>query len=274
MQTTTVSDEQVRFFKTFGYLVMRNVFSSDELAVINREFDQTLTSQYTHAPYDGTKRHWSMMMDEDTPLFAQLLEDPRFLLPARQFFGPDVLGIAIDANRYTGNTGWHPDTVSPLQYGVKFAFYLQPVAAETGALRVIPATHRLFPFTKEFSETLYASPIREVPSQILESQPGDVIAFDLRLWHASYGGSKDRRMCTVVYYNNPKTPEEAEFLRRQGGDNVRIGLDAFRPRRNHLYSARWIANPSHSPDRQLWINRLRELGYFEAPRVVESSPAT
>ncbi|MCE9613618.1 MAG: phytanoyl-CoA dioxygenase family protein [Lentisphaerae bacterium] len=270
---TALTTEQVSFFRTFGYLVFRNLFSTEELAVIQHEFDQALTSQYTHRPYDGSKRHWTMMMDEDTPFFASLLEDPRFLAPARQCYGPDVLGVAIDANRYTGNTGWHPDTGSLLQYGVKFAFYLQPVGTDSGALRVLPATHRLFPFSKEFSDGIGATPLRDVPCQVLESNPGDVIAFDLRLWHASHGGGRDRRMCTVVYYNNPKTPEEVEFLRQQGADNVKIGLEAFRPQRHFLYSARWIANPNRNPARQLWIDRLREVGYFDAPGVVEAAHA-
>ncbi|MDA1088629.1 MAG: phytanoyl-CoA dioxygenase family protein [Verrucomicrobia bacterium] len=273
MQEQALTEGQVSFFHTFGYHVFRNLFSPDELAEIRREFDESMADQYSHRPYDGSERHWTVMMDEDTPLFASLMEDPRFLEPARQLFGPEVLGIIVDANRYTGNTGWHPDTVSPLQYGVKFAFYLQPVGADTGALRVIPGTHRLFPFTEEFSEGVRSAGLREVPCQVLESQPGDVVAFDLRLWHASHGGSADRRMCTVVYYNNPKTPEEVEFLRRQGGDNVKIGLDAFRPRRDYLYSARWISNPNRNPDRQQWIDRLHEIGYFDAQRVIEAPPA-
>ena len=264
-----LSPESVTFFKTFGYLVFRNFFTPDEVQTLNREFDQTLTRQYTHMPYDGTKRHWSMMMDEDTPLFASLLESPRFLTPARQMYDDDVLGICVDANRYTGNTGWHVDTASPLQYGVKFAFYLQDVGPDSGALRVVPASHRLFPFTKDFSDGMSKTPLRDVPCQVLESKPGDVVAFDLRLWHASFGGSRDRRMCTVVYYNNPTQPDEVEFLRVQGGSNVQIGLKAFQPQRQYLYSASWIANPTRNPDRQRWINRLREVGYFEAPGVVE-----
>ncbi|MDA0991793.1 MAG: phytanoyl-CoA dioxygenase family protein, partial [Verrucomicrobia bacterium] len=170
-------------------------------------------------------------------------------------------------------TGWHPDTVSPLQYGIKFAFYLQPVAAETGALRVIPSTHRLFPFSEAFSAGIRKTPLRDVPCQVLDSQPGDVVAFDVRLWHGSCGGSSDRRMCTVVYYNNPKTPEEVEFLRLQGGANVKFGLESFRPKRPYLYSSRWISNPRNNPNRQWWITRLREVGYFDAPGVVQQNAA-
>ena len=59
-----------------------------------------------------------------------LLEDPRFCKPTEQLYGEDALGIVSDANRYVGHTRWHPDhSVDPAEdcYGVKFAFYLQPV---------------------------------------------------------------------------------------------------------------------------------------------------
>ena len=99
---------------------------------------------------------------------------------------------------------------------------------------------------------------------------GDVVAFDLRLWHASCGGSRDRHMCTVVYYANPKTPAEAKALRDQGAGNVRAGLENFRPKRHYLYSRAWMANPRGSAARRGWIDRLSELGYFDAPGVVEA----
>ena len=264
-----LTDAEVSRFKTFGYHVMKQVFSAEERATIRREFDFMLAEQYGPSAYDGSKRHWTMMMDEDTPFFASLLEDPRFLTVARQLYGDDVVGIGIDANRYTGDTHWHRDTSTVHQYGVKFAFYLQPVAADTGALRVIPGMHRL-PDDDSFREGVRALELEEVPCTSLPSEPGDVVAFDLRLWHASHGGSTDRHMCTVVYYANPKTEEELAALRNQGEGNVRAGLRNFEPKRQYLYSKSWMSNPHGSPVRRAWIDRLTEVGYFEAPGVVEA----
>jgi hypothetical protein len=31
-----------------------------------------------------------------------------------------------------------------------------------------------------------------------------VVMFDMRCYHASFNGAPNRRMCTVVYYANPK----------------------------------------------------------------------
>ena len=182
---SALSEEQVRFFKAFGYLVLRQVFTSEEMAAISREVEQAMAQQYAHKPFDGSKRHWTMMMDEETPLHASLLEDERFLKAARQLYGDDVLGVGTDANRYVGNTNWHPDTVSLLQYGIKFAFYLQPVGADSGALRVMPGSHRFDLNDPLWGPAVRALPLEQVPAAVLAAEPGDVIGFDLRLWHAS-----------------------------------------------------------------------------------------
>ena len=88
--------------------------------------------------------------------------------------------------------------------------------------------------------------IPDVPAYIFESEPGDVVAFDVRCWHASWGGAVDRRMCVLVYYNNPKTPEEAEVTQKQIIGN---GVD-YGP---------WVANAEGHPKRERWIDRMREL---------------
>jgi len=85
------------------------------------------------------------MMGPSTPVFASLLEDARICEVAEQLYGEDTLGIITDANRYVGDTRCHPDTGSIHQFGVKFAFHLEAVGTETGALRIIPV-HTSRPF--------------------------------------------------------------------------------------------------------------------------------
>ncbi len=262
--------QQIGFFKSFGYLAMRQVLRPDELAAIGREFESAMAWQHPEG-YDRTKRHNAVLMDEDTPTFAALREDERFLRPASQLYGEDVLGVCVDGNRYVGDTGWHPDSSTPFQYGVKFCIYLQSVGERTGALRVIPSSYRSCPWTPEFQDTIYGMPLAEVPAVAIPSEPGDIVAFDFRTWHASLGGAADRRMCTLCYYANPKTQEERDEMRRRGEQNIEAlkiaGVGSPRP---YLYSARWMSNPGHSPHRRRWIERLSELGYF-APGLVEGA---
>ena len=243
-----LTEQQLVHFQTFGFVILRNLFSSDELKTINSEFMEAMEAAFRDDPFDGSRRHWLVTMGPQTPFFTSLLEDPRFCEIAEQVYGEDVFAIASDINRYVGDTGWHPDTGSVQhQYGVKFAYYLQPIDAESGALRVIPGSHKQ-PLHDELRQNLDKTGlgIPEVPAYVCKSEPGDVVAFDLRCWHASCGGSNDRRMCVMVYYNHPKTPEAKEATRER---LVLNGID-YTP---------WVENSEAHPKRQRWINQMREL---------------
>ena len=138
-------EQQYKHFQTFGFLILPQLFGQEELQIINIEFKRGLEKAYFDNPFDETCRHWTTMMGPETPFFAHLLEDSRFCQVAEQLYGEDVMGMGCDANRYVGNTNWHPDHhVDPIVdcYGVKFAYYLEPVGAENGALRLIPGSHK------------------------------------------------------------------------------------------------------------------------------------
>ena len=266
-----LTEEQVRQFRTFGFAVMKGVFTGDEIKTIQGEFDRRAAVASSHEPFDGTKRHNLNMMGDDTPFFASLLEDPRFADAADQMYG-EALGQSADANRYVTNTSWHYDAGAYEGYGVKFAMYLQPVRADTGALRVIPGSHKQpwfdelderpplrFAWAREdFARAEADDMIESVPGYVCESDPGDVVAFDLRIYHASVGGSSDRQMCTLVYRNYPKTPQEvaATIAQAKGyfaeHDN---SAEPWNPKRSA--PDEWLANPAENPRRQRWIDEWR-----------------
>ena len=264
--------EQVSQFKTFGFVIMRSVFTSDELETVEEEFDRRAAEASSYETFDGTKRHNLNMMGDGTPFFASLLEDPRFAEAAEQMYG-DVLGQAADANRYVTNTSWHYDAGSYEGYGVKFAMYLQPVRANTGALRVIPGSHKRSWFDEldlrpplryawareDFARAEADDVIGSVPGYVCESDPGDVVAFDLRIYHASVGGSADRQMCTLVYRNYPSTPQEvaATIDQAKGYLTERDNsAEPWNPKRTA--PDEWLANPTGNPRRQRWIDGWRK----------------
>ena len=263
-----LTEQQVSHFNTFGFLIFRQLFSPDELKTISAEFEHTLTSAYRHDPFDGTRRHWVRTMGAETPFFASLLEDPRFCKPTEQLYGEDALGIVSDANRYVGHTRWHPDhSVDPTEdcYGIKFAYYLEPVGAENGALRLIPSSHKN-PLHDDLRENLdkFELKICDVPAYVCKSEPGDVVAFDMRCWHASWGGASDRRMCTVVYYKNPESPEEEAATRRRASNSVKEPNNSGLPFSIHRdIMTHWITNHEGNEKRQRWIDRERELGFLD-----------
>ena len=74
---------------------------------------------------------------------CSLLDDERLHGVARAVCGDDYQYWNSDGNYYVGDTRWHSDgTLSNPVGFVKLALYLDPVDADSGALRVIPGSHR------------------------------------------------------------------------------------------------------------------------------------
>jgi ectoine hydroxylase-related dioxygenase (phytanoyl-CoA dioxygenase family) len=113
---------------------------------------------------------------------------------------------------------------------VKIAFYLDPVRRETGALRVIPGSHRLELDRWEGrsasdAPNLWGIAEEQVPSVALESDPGDMVVFDQRLMHAAFGGGRRRRMFTLNLHAECKTPTALADVKHQIVSNARMGMD-------------------------------------------------
>ena len=256
---------QYQYFQTFGLITLRQFFTPDEVSTLRAEFKKGLDLAYEHHPFDGSERHWTPQMGPDTPFYANLLEDQRFWSITAQLYGEEAFAVGTDANRYVGDTRWHPDhRADPNEdcYGIKFAFYLDPVDAETGALRVVPGSHKQ-PLHDEIRAYITGRELEKIPAHVCTSEPGDVVAFDLRCWHASFGGTEGRRMSTCVYYKNPETPVEEEAARKRAEGSRKAPAQYKRPG-DSLFHPHWVSNPQQHPLRQRWIRRLEELGFVDA----------
>jgi hypothetical protein len=255
-----LSKQQLNLFHDFGFLVFRQLLSAEEIALYSREFNAGLDSWIDGGKHDGKSRHYASLMEEQSPFIAGLAHDPRFAPVAEQLLGKDVLAIAVDGNYHVDDTRWHPDTGSLDYTAVKFCIYPDPLAGNNGALRVIPGSHR-DPFHSQISrepETAYNLAQADVPSYTFVSQPGDVLAFNVALWHAAFGGNNHRRQGVVVYYEDPDTPGATAAIQEQMRSNHRAFAQAGRP----MYGPHWrsIDDARH----QRWIRRLAELDVLES----------
>ena len=254
-----LSSQQLDHFNVFGFLVFRQLLSNEEMARYGREFNAGLDSWIENGKHDGKLRHYATLMEENSPFIAGLAHDHRFGEVAEQLLGKEVLAIAVDGNYHVNDTLWHPDTRSLDYAAVKFCIYPDPLTGSNGALRVIPGSHR-DPFHSQISrepEMAYDLAQADVPSYTFESQPGDVIAFNVALWHAAFGGDSCRRQGVVVYYEDPDTPEATAAIKEQMRSNHGKIAQTGRP----LYGPYWrsIATVRH----QRWIQRLAELDSLE-----------
>ena len=237
------ADEKAHF-EAFGYLVVRELFSGVEAEEFGRGHREIMDEDRGGRPFTGDRRHGVISFAERRPGLSRLVEDDRVYGRIEALLGPDFMWIGSDGNLYVGDTQWHSDSrADPIEYGytrVKVAFYLDTVTKDTGCLRVVPGSHvpplheelealremhlrqRDYsgePATEDeqigsedFGETPFGVAPSDLPSVALESRPGDVVFFNQRLWHASFGGGVGRRMFTLSYGPDPVTEEQVSLV--------------------------------------------------------------
>ena len=193
---------QAGHFTTFGFAVLRG-FLADRAAVLRAEVNAAIRDAYA-ATYDervidGISGHYLPMASRLTPVSASLAcDDPRLIDAAGQLLGGPVIPECPEGVLYFAEAGWHNDDGIGV-HGVKFAAYFDQLTAANGALRLVPGSHhpeqqaRLAAWQRSqppVSDDASADAYRDsFPGYIAETSPGDVIAFDLHTWHASFCGA-------------------------------------------------------------------------------------
>lgn len=237
-----LSDQQLRFFHTFGYLHFSQLFAKDEIAWITSEFESALNAFGGGDKHDGSKRTMMLAPCDRTARLCTLLDDPRILGIAGSILGDDFNYAIGDGNYYSGDTGWHPDGNWNQLFACKIAFYLDPVARDSGCLRVIPGSHRPEHFIRAngihpgHAQDEFGVAPRDFPGNVpLESMPGDLVIFNHDLYHAAFGGSNRRRMFTMNLTRQAKTPEDMQTVRSYvkahsaGGYGLDLGAGMYTP---------------------------------------------
>jgi hypothetical protein len=245
----------VNHLRTFGYVILRRFFDPSPLSTeMDRVLQDAFSASSPVSRYDGIHFQYLPMMTASTPESLFLLD--RTAVLAEQIHGGPVIPTRAKAIRYFGSTAWHVDSVQPVtSYG--FMAYLEPLGAENGALRVLPGSH-----LPERGNTVRAlggtgMPATELPSEILATEPGDLIVFDEHLFHSSHGGVA-RRQWRIDYLLDPVDAAARNKT-----------LAYF----SNIYAANWSGGydvdryPSYGPD---WhesgrpaVARLKALGVYE-----------
>lgn len=224
-----LSLQQQNFFDTFGYLVFPGLLR-DEIETITQEFRAVFDDKgLAHTP---DKRTCLVPFIDQREYLCGLLDDARIRGIADGILGEDWNYIAGDGNYYSGDTPWHSDGYHRVGKYLKIALYLDEVKKDSGALRVIPGSHRIdnkdWPALKAHqSKELWGIEGRDVPCVALESTPGDVVAFNHNLMHASFGGSSARRMFTINMCSHCQTPEELGEMRGFIESSARFWIDSM-----------------------------------------------
>jgi hypothetical protein len=229
--TYRLTPQQVAFFNAFGFLRLRGIFAAEvgrliegfeevfareePTMVITRDQD---VLQQTNPPRETSYRHIIQPGFTDrSEKLRDLPGDPRVLGIAGSLMGGRAEYLSSDANLFYADTSWHPDLYgAPIEIPhVKLSFYLDTLRADTGAVRVIPGTsfHRSG-FAQLMMKQLFVPPseIRrrfgvepdEIPCFTIDNDPGDVLVWSFRTFHASFHGGDRRRSFSLTFRQRPE----------------------------------------------------------------------
>ena len=232
----------VERFRGEGFVVLRDAFDPGPLAdeVDTALRDGLRADAAVNLGSGGSGFQGVVVMCERTPVSLSLLD--RLAPVASHLLDHEVVPGRAKGTRHTGDTDWHRDSDVAVP-GMSFIAYLESLDAATGALRVRPRSH--------------ADVHTSCDALVLETEPGDLIAFDDHLLHASFGGAV-RRLWRIDFCADPANQVEESLVR---ADYARI-LDGSWDLGDDVERYPSFGPYWRSLDRP-WTTRLGDLGVYE-----------
>lgn len=188
---------------------------------------------------------WLVEDDRIFKLVATILGEDNFVWTTSNHIeaspaGPEFIGRNGQPTR---EHGWHCDIAGVEEATikrVKVMIYLTPTTRQVGAMQVLPGTHTAAAqgdpglrslmgchgmnttIDPEWSANTFGVPGDQLPSHAIEAVPGDVVVWQLGLYHAVYNHAPDRRLLQLNFSSRPKATTEWVSMYR----NMQSG---FRP---------------------------------------------
>ena len=213
---------QIAHFETFGFLILRQVFNVEEVAIMRREADEIFAEDRNGGPLSD-KTHGVQPFFELKPFLSTLVDDDRIYEIGVDLLGPDFILDQTEGRLRVGDTSWHgPVRTEHDLRSVKINFYFGELTKETGALRFVPGSHKssdpdLYDVLRENNDDPEFRPFGVKPSEIpcfaAESRPGDLVIFTENTLHSSFGGSPGRQQNAINFMENPKTDEQVAYIK-------------------------------------------------------------
>ncbi len=218
-------EQQGAFFRTFGALKVPGLFAAD-IAKISEGFDETFRDtkweevnpavslhRVMDPDYGSPRRQITTGFIERNPKLEWLKDDERITSLAQALLGDGFTYNCSTGNVFNSYIYWHSDyfrSEVPPNVHLKFAFYLDRLDGNSGALRVIPGSNHLGPYRESlYDEARHDSPGRleklfgmtedQLPCLVLSVEPGDLVVFDHRTLHANFNGGPQRRMFSLQF---------------------------------------------------------------------------
>jgi hypothetical protein len=213
-----------RDLKEYGYAVLRGFVRPEQLAEMRAEAAAALEMS-RRAARDPQPWAIAPMDSHLTPAHRAVMGDIRLKRCAELLIARPTMAVRIEASERTGCLGWHTDidSTEPVLNGVNMIVYFDRLGPQNGALRVSPGSHA-GPLGEALLELQRHREVAALalPHVVLNTNPGDVVIFSMRLWHASFGGGV-RQFAMASYWPVPSTEPERELFRTEFA-RIRIKL--------------------------------------------------
>lgn len=151
-----LSEDQVRLFEEQGWLLLRDVFSPQEVALLLGELPGVAAQdrpENLREPRSGTIRS-ALSVHLRNEAFRRMSRHPRLVGPARQLLGGDVYLHQFKVNAKVAHDGeiwhwhqdfrtWHADDGMPEPRVLNAGVFLDDVTESNGPLMFMPGSHKL-----------------------------------------------------------------------------------------------------------------------------------
>ncbi len=224
--------DDVAFFQQWGYLVVDDAISAEQVGVLRTALDATFArsgEQFIH------------QLLECDEAFAFLLDNPPVLSRMKA-----ILGQCVQLHSATARVvlpgekdqNWHRDVPWPVApegtpYGaipgqINCGYYLDQLSEENGPIVVVPGSQRV-PFRPPVCHAPFPEEVRVL------AKPGQAILFDGCLYHRGAANQSEapRRACLMCYqpaWMKSREPFDGPFaqrIRAEGSDEQKMLLGAI-----------------------------------------------
>ena len=252
---------QKAHFETFGFLIIRQVFDTNEVSIIQREVDE-LFAEERDGRSAGDETQFVQPFFERKRFLSTLVDDDRIYNIGLDLLGPDFLLGQTEGRSRAGDTPWHG--MEEYELGtVKINLYTDNLTKDTGALRFVPGSHKhsdpdIYDQLRQQNDDPGFRPFGMRPSALpcyaAETRPGDLVIFTEDMLHSSFGGGTGRQQLAINFMKSPKTAGDEAHIRSLY-KRYKYGL---RPAESYVHSER--------PRIRRMVSKLVELG-FETSKV-------
>ena len=221
-------------FDTFGFIVKRELFLSEEMERFSDWYNDGFDAKC--GPWDGSGYSQSFVpgIGLHEGFCDQYLANPRLLDTLENLMGEGFLMLGSDAQRFTAETPWHRDTAEkPMEPEssvdfliLKVVMYLDDLSEGPGCLSIMPGSHHkdchkaLQNVLRDRDQPIWSGgvtgagvPPNKVPGAVLtRTKPGDIIFFNQRCFHSSWGGWLGRRYLGMTFGQKPTEEWHVEWI--------------------------------------------------------------